>query len=66
MLKWFRPEYRIVQDFLYGYEVQKRVWWCPIWTPIGYSNSHCSVEEAEDWLARKLKREAWSKYLGRL
>ncbi len=65
MLKYFRPEYRIVQDFLYGFEVQKRVWWCPIWVPVS-TNSHASVEAAEDWLVRKLKREGWSKYLGRM
>jgi hypothetical protein len=45
MLKYFRPEYRIVQDFLYGFEVQKRVWWCPIWVPVS-TNSHASVEAA--------------------
>ena len=66
MLKWFKPEYRIVRDFMFGYEVQRRVWWFPIWTTIGRCNSHGSVEAAEDWLVRELKREGWSKHLGRL
>jgi hypothetical protein len=42
--------YRIVTDNFLGFEVQKWVWWFPIWRePI--TNTHSTVEKAKVWLA---------------
>lgn len=46
---WFRPKYRIVRDYLGGYEVQFRVWWFPFW--IQHSiNSHATLRMAEEYI----------------
>ncbi len=41
--------YRIVRDRFAGYEVQIWRWWWPFWVQAGFSNTHASVERAEEW-----------------
>lgn len=53
------PYYRIVRDGYCGYEVQSWRWWWPIWMECSnpergqISNSHSSVEKAEEFAKRK-------------
>lgn len=51
--------YRIVRDEWDGYEVQRWRWWFPFWLQCcehGYiSNTHMSVEEAEEFIERHSK-----------
>lgn len=41
--------YRIVRDSYAGYEVQVRRWWWPFWTQAGYTNTHATIERAEQY-----------------
>jgi hypothetical protein len=47
---WWKTHYRIVRDRYCGFEVQQRRWWWPVWTMCGFTNTHSSVERAEQWL----------------
>lgn len=38
--------YRIVEDRFAGYECQKWRLWFPFWTQIGFTNTHCTIEDA--------------------
>lgn len=38
--------YRIVRDRYLGFEVQKKVWWWPLWVQVGFANTHATVENA--------------------
>jgi hypothetical protein len=50
--------YRIVTDEYAGYEAQCWRWWWPFWTQCGpLGNTHFSVEEAENYIRIKRKRE---------
>lgn len=44
-----RAHYRIVTDKYAGFEVQVWRWWWPFWVQAGFTNTHCSVEQAERW-----------------
>jgi hypothetical protein len=50
-------QYRIVRDTYAGYEVQVRRWWFPLWVPLGFSNTHTSIERAEAWMKGAIKEE---------
>lgn len=65
MLKWLKPEYRIVQDPWAGYMVQVRYWYWPFWDMLG-CYTHGTPLEAADWLKERLERERWVLYLGRM
>jgi hypothetical protein len=65
MLKWFKPEYRIVRDFWAGYAVEVRYWYWPFWDALSCA-THATPLEASDWLKARLEREQWSLYLGRM
>lgn len=56
--------YRIVRDAYLGYEVQIWRWWWPFWVQAGFTNTHPTVERAEQW-ARK-HAQPFVKNLGRL
>lgn len=43
-------QYRIVHDKYCGYEAQARRWWWPLWWQIGFTNTHSSVESAEEFI----------------
>lgn len=58
-------KYRIVTDRYAGYEVQHWRWWCPFWCePI--TNTHRTVEEAEQWAKDWANRKYVVKDLGKL
>jgi len=57
-------EYRIVRDIYLGYEVQRRRWWFPFWIQCNFTNSHISIEQAEEWAKKYAKHEV--KRLGNL
>jgi hypothetical protein len=67
MLKWFKPEYRIVQDSngIYSAEV-RRLWW-PFWHRVLFT-SGITAEHTERKLedVLKMKRNPTVKYLGRI
>lgn len=44
--------YRIVRDDFCGYQVDAWRWWLPIWVQVGFTNTHTSVEAAEEFAAR--------------
>jgi hypothetical protein len=60
-------EYRIVRDNYAGYEVQARRWWFPFWVQCDFSNTHTTIERAEEWAAAHAQRHAQKevKRLGR-
>ena len=52
-MKICKRQYRIVTDGYAGFEVQKRLWYYPFWFEIKgqndcITNTHCSIEEAEE------------------
>lgn len=57
-------EYRIVRDNYCGFEVQIRRWWWPFWCQADFSNTHSSIEAAEQWA--KVHAASHVKYLGNL
>jgi len=51
-MKICKRQYRIVTDSFGGFEVQKRLWYYPIWFQIrnergSHINTHHSIEQAE-------------------
>lgn len=65
-----QPEYRIVRDNYRGFEVQIRRWWWPFWKQVGFTNTHYSIEEAEQFAADHARgyvapAQDTGKYLGR-
>jgi hypothetical protein len=69
MLKWFKPEYRIIRNRFGSYEAQSRRGWWPFWTYV-LGTRNWSVAEAEVsltvYLEIKRGREEEVLYLGRL
>ncbi len=69
VLKWFRPEYRIILNRHKSYEAQSRSWWWPSWTYVTGTLSS-SLEETEErlnfYLEFKRGRVQEILYLGRL
>ena len=69
MLKWFKPEYRIIRNRFRSYEAQSRRWWWPFWTDVPGTRTR-SVVETEVSLTVHLEikrgREEEVLYLGRL
>ena len=55
----FKTEYRIVRDSYAGYEVQMKRWWWPIWTEVGWVNTHSSLEGAKKYLYGVSKKEVY-------
>lgn len=47
-----RKRYRIVTDRFAGYEVQEWCWWWPFWRQSNFTNTHSSLEKAEEYAAR--------------
>lgn len=41
--------YRIVKDVWLGYEVRVWRWWFPFWVQACWSNTHSSIEDAEEF-----------------
>ena len=65
-MKITNKKYRIVTDCFAGYEVQYKSPWFPFWLQVGGGNTHISVENAEEWLEKRLSRQRKSiivKYL---
>ncbi len=48
--------YRIVTDNYCGYEAQLWRWWWPFWVQLGGTNTHISVERAEAYISRRIRR----------
>ena len=69
MLKWFKPEYRIIRNRFGSYEAQSRRGWWPFWTHVPGTRTR-SVAETEFSLTVCLEikrgREEEVQYLGRL
>lgn len=67
MLKWFKPEYRIVQDSNGIYSAEVRRWWWPFWQYVIFTGS-MTAESAESKLevVLKMRRNPTVKYLGRV
>lgn len=40
---------RIVKDAYAGYEVQVKRWWFPFWVQANFTNTHSSIERAEQF-----------------
>jgi len=62
-------KYRIVIDEINGYEVQSWSWCWPFWVQAGGTNTHLSIERAEEYAHRtnELRRKKRVvKYLGQL
>ena len=51
-MKIFKSEYRVVTDNYFGYAVQKRRWWWPIWIQCGFTNTHSSLEKAQKYIKK--------------
>lgn len=56
--------YRIVRDRWLGYEVQWRYWWMPFWVQASFSNTHSTIEKAEEFARNHARPQV--KYLGAL
>jgi hypothetical protein len=52
MKRFFRTRYRIVNDAYAGYQVDYKPWWSPFWIQAGFTNTHSSLERAEDFMNR--------------
>ena len=69
MLKWFKPEYRIIRNRFGSYEAQSRRGWWPFWIHVPGTRS-LSVEAAEayliEYLEVKRNYEEEVLYLGRM
>lgn len=52
-----KKKYRIVTDRFCGYEAQVKYSWWPFWFQMcydgGWTNSHSSIEEAEEFIKQK-------------
>jgi len=46
--KWWK-KYRVVHDRYCGYEVQCWRIWFPFWLQCGFTNTHFSLEKAENY-----------------
>lgn len=46
----FKHKYRIVRDDYAGYEAQVKLWYWPFWMQMGFSNTHRSIKEAEEFI----------------
>lgn len=53
----FRTRVRIIRDAKCRYTVQFRYWFSPVWMECDFINAHISIEEAEKYANRWLKRE---------
>lgn len=42
-------KYRIVTDTYCGYEVQAKVWYWPFWYQVNFTNTHRTIEKAEEY-----------------
>jgi len=42
--------YRIVVDRYNGYSCQYWRWWFPVWIQIGWTNTHKTIKEAEEYI----------------
>lgn len=55
-----KKHYRVIRDNYCGYEVQAWRWWFPIWIQcwggMSATNTHTSVEAAEDFAKKHAKR----------
>ncbi len=60
-------KYRIVRDRFLGYEVQKRLWFLPIWYQVSHElfhiNTFKSIEEAEEFIKKVANENHIVKYL---
>jgi hypothetical protein len=69
MLKWFKPEYRIIRNRFGSFEAQSRRWWWPFWTHVPGTRARSAVEtEVSLTACLEIKRghEEEIQYLGRL
>lgn len=55
--------YRIVRDTYRGYEVQRWLWYFPFWHQPS-TNTHGTIQEAEDWARSHARLRNVVKYLG--
>lgn len=46
-------KYRIVKDRYCGYEAQVWRFWFPFWCQMQFSNTHQTIEEAEEFIRKK-------------
>ena len=56
-------EYRIVTASYLGYECQYSLVWWPFWHQINISNTHETIEDAEEYIKKhkeKIKRQKFS------
>jgi hypothetical protein len=51
----FKTKYRIVTDNYLGYEVQFKKWWLPFWTQTWLPNTHPSIDEARQYIGKRVK-----------
>jgi hypothetical protein len=56
----FKKKYRVVSDRHYGYEVQFRVWWFPIWLQDD-TNTHRTIEDAKECLEECKRRDNYKR-----
>lgn len=54
-----KKQYRIVRDGFLGYEVQYKPWFWPFWVQAGITNTHETLEDAEDFARRHAS--GWSR-----
>ena len=47
---------RIVTDNYAGYEVQEKKWFWPFWRQCNFTNTHSSIENAEEWAKNYSKK----------
>lgn len=47
-----KKRYRIVRDGFAGFEVQHKYPFWPFWVQTGFSNTHLTVEQAEEFARR--------------
>ena len=59
-------KYRIVTDEWAGFEVQSWRWWWPFWIEVGGTNTHRTIQAAEEYAKRVAKKNKVVKELGEL
>lgn len=47
---FFKPRWAIIGDTYLGYQVYYKPWYFPFWMQHGFTNTHRSIEKAEEYI----------------
>ena len=50
----FKTKFRIVTDEHSGFECQQKVWWIPFWFQMDGTNTHRTIESAEEFIFKHI------------